>query len=317
MAGEDRLRELEKEYENYKVYDNNGGKIGKVDDLFVDENDNPEYVGVKMGLFGLSGTTLIPLEISRINEQDRAIEVSESKERVKDAPQYNDDNEIDGVFEQRLREHFGLAGGAGGGGSYDRPSDATGSEGAAAGDNTMTGDDRSTTSDGGSRESMGREEYRNDENYVSDSAMGTAAGGATASGGMSNFETGDRESGGEDRDGGTEQRQSGQTGEGSGGVGGAQDDRYREGYIDGYRDAIRESSGQSGSSGSSASGEGQGGRTGDREGASEYFGAPPAEPGEKGFQDMQDYQSASTGYQPSRTEGEEDQGRTRVRRLRR
>ena len=36
MASEDRLRELEEKYEDYKVYDNRGERIGKVDDLFVD-----------------------------------------------------------------------------------------------------------------------------------------------------------------------------------------------------------------------------------------------------------------------------------------
>lgn len=315
MAGEDHLRELEEKYEGFKVYDNNGGTIGKVDDLFVDEHDREEYLGVKMGLFGLSGTTLIPLEIARVNEQDRVIEVDESKERVKDAPQYSDDDEIDRSFEERIRQHFGLGGG--GGGSYGQPTDASGAEGAAAGDNTSRGDEMGT-SDAGSHEPVGREEYRNRDDSASDSAMASAAGGATASGGMSSFETGDREGRGEYREG-----------EGQGGAGGSQasgegsgDEGYNKAYMEGYREAIRESSGQggSGSSGQGASGGGgEGGRSGDQEGASEYFGAPAAGPGEKEFNDMQDYQNASTGYQPGRDAdgGEGDEGRTRVRRLKR
>src|SRR5918993_3718221 len=39
-------------------------KIGKIDDLFVDEDDNPEYVGVKMGFLG-TRATLIPVDTSR------------------------------------------------------------------------------------------------------------------------------------------------------------------------------------------------------------------------------------------------------------
>ena len=39
-------------YEGYTVYDRDGNKIGKVDELFVDENDQIEYLGVKMGLRG-------------------------------------------------------------------------------------------------------------------------------------------------------------------------------------------------------------------------------------------------------------------------
>jgi sporulation protein YlmC with PRC-barrel domain len=52
---EDRSKELEERYEGYEVYDNAGEKIGKVDDLFIDHAGREEYIGVKMGLFGLSG----------------------------------------------------------------------------------------------------------------------------------------------------------------------------------------------------------------------------------------------------------------------
>ncbi|MDQ3658856.1 MAG: PRC-barrel domain-containing protein, partial [Actinomycetota bacterium] len=107
MASEDRLRELEEKYEAYKVYDNQGSKIGKVDDLFIDDADHEEYIGVKMGLFGMR-STLIPMELVRVNEQDRAIEVSETKDHVKDAPNFDDDDDITKEFEERIRTHFGL-----------------------------------------------------------------------------------------------------------------------------------------------------------------------------------------------------------------
>src|ERR687894_1386055 len=108
MANDERLRELEERYEGYTVYDNAGSRIGKVDDLFVDDTDREEYIGVKMGLFGLRGTTLIPIEIVRVNERDRTIEVSESKDHVKDAPNFDDDEDITPEYEERIRRHFGL-----------------------------------------------------------------------------------------------------------------------------------------------------------------------------------------------------------------
>jgi len=107
VASEERLRELEEKYEDYKVYDNRGDKIGKVDDLFVDETDREEYIGVKLGLLGRK-STLIPMEIVRVNEADRTIEVSESKDHVKDAPSFDDDEDITGDYERRIRDYFGL-----------------------------------------------------------------------------------------------------------------------------------------------------------------------------------------------------------------
>ena len=107
MANEWRLRELEEKYEGYAVYDNRGEKIGKVDDLFIDEADQEEYIGVKMGFLGRK-STLIPMDIVRVNEADRALEVSESKDRVKDAPSFDDDEDITPDYEARIRSHFGL-----------------------------------------------------------------------------------------------------------------------------------------------------------------------------------------------------------------
>jgi sporulation protein YlmC with PRC-barrel domain len=107
VASDDRLRELEEKYEDYKVYDNQGERIGKVDDLFVDETDREEYIGVKMGFFGLK-STLIPMDIVRVNEGESTIEVSESKAHVKDAPSFDDDEDITPDYEDRIRSHFGL-----------------------------------------------------------------------------------------------------------------------------------------------------------------------------------------------------------------
>jgi hypothetical protein len=79
VTSEERLRELEEKYEDYKVYDNQGNKIGKVDDLFVDETDREEYIGVKLGLLGRK---VHPDPYGhRAGQRGRqAIEVSESKD---------------------------------------------------------------------------------------------------------------------------------------------------------------------------------------------------------------------------------------------
>src|SRR5919205_2944815 len=104
----DRFTAIEDQYAGYEVYDRNGEKIGKVDDLFVDENDQPEYVGVKMGFLGLEGTSLIPWELTRADEQGRRIEVSVEKAQVKEGPSFNDDEDITPEYENEVRSHYGL-----------------------------------------------------------------------------------------------------------------------------------------------------------------------------------------------------------------
>jgi sporulation protein YlmC with PRC-barrel domain len=123
VASEDRLRELEEKYEDYKVYDNRGERIGKVDDLFVDESDREEYIGVKMGFFGMK-STLIPMDLVRVNENEKSVEVSDSKDHVKSAPSFDDDEDITPDYEDRIRSHFGLESLGSSEGGYDDRSSA-------------------------------------------------------------------------------------------------------------------------------------------------------------------------------------------------
>lgn len=104
----DRFTEIEDQYAGYTVYDKDSDKIGKVDDLFVDESNQPEYIGVKIGFLGMR-STLIPWEMARVNEQRELIEVSADKETVKNAPSFDDDEEITPDFEEQVYSHSGCS----------------------------------------------------------------------------------------------------------------------------------------------------------------------------------------------------------------
>lgn len=103
----DRFQKLEESYKDYTVYDQHYEKIGKVDDLFVDESDQPEYIGVKMGFLGMK-STLIPMEIARVNDLRKLIEVAADKDAIEHAPTFSDDKDITPDYESRVHQHFGL-----------------------------------------------------------------------------------------------------------------------------------------------------------------------------------------------------------------
>jgi uncharacterized protein (TIGR02271 family) len=113
----DRFTAVEDQYAGYTVYDRDGDKVGKVDDLFVDESDQPEYIGVKMGFFGIR-STLIPMDIVTVDEQNESMTVNEEKSRIKDGPNFDDDHEITPDFERQVYEYFGMQGTDGARGSY-------------------------------------------------------------------------------------------------------------------------------------------------------------------------------------------------------
>ena len=103
------LTATENQYAGYTVYDNAGKEIGKVEDFFVDKDDRTQYIGVRVSSLG-PDHALIPMDIARVNEQLRLVEISASKERVKDALTLNDGNETTPAFEQQVWSFFGVVG---------------------------------------------------------------------------------------------------------------------------------------------------------------------------------------------------------------
>src|SRR5918994_7631313 len=99
--------ELKDRYAGYTVYDQDYEKIGNVDDLFVDESDQPEYIGVKMGFLG-TRTTLIPFQLARVNDARRVTKVAADKETLKNGPTFDDDREITPEFEYEVYSYYGL-----------------------------------------------------------------------------------------------------------------------------------------------------------------------------------------------------------------
>src|SRR5215212_10408282 len=80
-------------FTDYTVYDIDYEKIGKVDDVFVDENDQPCYISVNMGFLDIR-LTLTPVELIRVNDRRRLVEVAASKEVVKEGPTFSNDWEL-------------------------------------------------------------------------------------------------------------------------------------------------------------------------------------------------------------------------------
>jgi uncharacterized protein (TIGR02271 family) len=106
-ARTERFTELEDRYVGYTVYDRHYEKMGEVDVLFLDENDQPAYIGVKMGFLG-TRSTLIPFEMVRVNDARQVIKVAADKETLKNGPTFDDDREITPEFENEVYSYYGL-----------------------------------------------------------------------------------------------------------------------------------------------------------------------------------------------------------------
>jgi hypothetical protein len=64
--------EAPEEYAGYEVRDPLGHRLGSVEKLFVNDGEEPEYIRVKMGLFGLK-SVLIPVTFATIDKERRIL----------------------------------------------------------------------------------------------------------------------------------------------------------------------------------------------------------------------------------------------------
>jgi uncharacterized protein (TIGR02271 family) len=99
----------EERYAGYEVYDADGERIGKPDDLFVDEDDSLEYVGVWTDSSG-TRSLLVPAEVVTVEDASRRMVVSRPKGVVEAAPSLGRGEELTPGLEERVRRHYGNQG---------------------------------------------------------------------------------------------------------------------------------------------------------------------------------------------------------------
>jgi uncharacterized protein (TIGR02271 family) len=90
------------------VRDRNGEKLGKVDEVYLDEStDRLEWITISTGLFG-TRTTFVPVAGVEPEGED-ALRVPYEKARVKDAPNIEADHDLTQEEEQELYRFYGIA----------------------------------------------------------------------------------------------------------------------------------------------------------------------------------------------------------------
>jgi uncharacterized protein (TIGR02271 family) len=88
------------------LIDADGEKIGKIDELYYDEQGGqPEWALVNTGLFGTK-KTFVPIRSASPAGEDLTVPLS--KEQVKDAPRIDADQELSESEERQLFDHYGL-----------------------------------------------------------------------------------------------------------------------------------------------------------------------------------------------------------------
>src|SRR5437016_2692513 len=104
MSSEWTIQRLE-ELRGSPVYDREGEKIGKVEEIFYDlQTGEPEWLGLGAGFFG---TKRVLVPVAGAETHDDGVLVRYGKEQVKDSP-YIDSDEISPQLESELYHYYGL-----------------------------------------------------------------------------------------------------------------------------------------------------------------------------------------------------------------
>src|SRR5919107_779929 len=94
------------EWRGHEVVDRDGDKIGKLEEIYLDEQTGqPEWGLVSTGLFGGRGS-FVPL--AGANPEGESLRVAYEKAQVKDAPNIDPDQQLSQSEESELYSYYGL-----------------------------------------------------------------------------------------------------------------------------------------------------------------------------------------------------------------
>ncbi len=94
------------------VFDVNGDKIGSIGTLYAEDDEphsKPTWATVKAGMFG-SKESFFPMKLAEMGEDGLMLDVE--KDKVKDAPNIDADEQMSPDEEEKLYGYYGLSGGS-------------------------------------------------------------------------------------------------------------------------------------------------------------------------------------------------------------
>jgi uncharacterized protein (TIGR02271 family) len=97
---------------DYTVIASDGEKIGKVENVWLNDNEKHGFIAVSTGWF-FGRQCLIPMESAQIDHSSEQIVVPFSKDMVKNSPNVAEDYNVTSEEGQQVRSYYNLSGNAG------------------------------------------------------------------------------------------------------------------------------------------------------------------------------------------------------------
>ncbi|MES2663291.1 MAG: PRC and DUF2382 domain-containing protein [Pseudomonadota bacterium] len=98
------------QYIDYTVMDMEGEKIGKVETVWLDQDQDPAYLAVSTGWLGMGQTVVLPTQSAEVNQVRQQIRVPYTLEQTKNAPEFDSAVELQEHDEEQITSYYGSHG---------------------------------------------------------------------------------------------------------------------------------------------------------------------------------------------------------------
>lgn len=94
-------------YIDYTVVDSNNDKVGTVESVWLDRNNEPAYLSVRTGWLGMGRSYVIPAQNAHVSESRRHIKVPYTMEHLRGAPDFDSSASLQQTDEDRIGSYYG------------------------------------------------------------------------------------------------------------------------------------------------------------------------------------------------------------------
>ena len=91
----------------HRVVDRNGSDVGTLECLWSDHNGEPAFLGVKTGWF-IGRTHVVPAQRAEVNTTGRTIRLPYDETKIKEAPSYDADAQLDERTEREVSTYYNI-----------------------------------------------------------------------------------------------------------------------------------------------------------------------------------------------------------------
>jgi uncharacterized protein (TIGR02271 family) len=97
-------------YIDYTVVDRSETKVGTVDSVWLDHNNQPAYLAIRTGWLGMGKTHVVPAQNAHVSERRRSIRLPYTIDQIRGAPDFDASAQLQSTDEDRIGNYYGAHG---------------------------------------------------------------------------------------------------------------------------------------------------------------------------------------------------------------